>query len=81
MLKTSVYIYTIIQDVVPPSPLSVYVSGYRIEGILSDRRQNSHTRSWTQGAAGRHILVTPTPWCPQGFLMPLDAPRTELNPR
>ena len=31
----------------------VGLSGYRIEGIRSDRRQNSHTGGWTQGAAGR----------------------------
>ena len=33
--------------------LFVCLSGYRIEGIRSDRRQNSHTGGWTKGAAGR----------------------------
>jgi len=34
----------------------VCLSGYTIEGFLSDHPKNSHTRSWTQGAVNCHIL-------------------------
>ena len=36
--------------------LSVCLSGYTIEGFLSDHPKNSHTGSWTQGAVNCHIF-------------------------
>ena len=43
-------------------------AGYRIKGIHSDGRQNSHICVWTKDAAIRHMLVTTHPhWVPQGF--------------